>query len=93
MDRLKLTSNKMLTFPALSETIKPGLQVDGYGKLVYGVTYKGHTYGVTYGENKIVEYLTYMTTTPCVDFWNAPPDFETFVQAVIWLKRNVHLFM
>ena len=63
------------------------------GGLEYVLKHKGKTYAVIYGENKIVEYKPWYTTEPLVDFWNKPPVFQSFMQAVMWLKKNVDVFM
>ena len=75
-------------------TDKPaGLNRDVNGQIEFILKYRSKTYAVKFGENKIIEYQPWYITEPLVDFWNKPPIFHSFIQAVSWLKRNVDVFM
>ena len=59
------------------------------GRMEYILRHNHKTYIVTYGENKIYEWKGELKDEIIVDFWNRPPQFQTFMQAVMWLKENV----
>ena len=60
------------------------------GEMEYILKHNGKTFVVTYGENKIFEYRASAKREIVVDFWNRPPQFQTFMQAVMWLKDKVN---
>jgi len=57
----------------------------------YVLKRNGKTFGVRQGENEILKYETWTATDPLIDFWNKPPKFKSFMQAVMWLKQNVDI--
>ncbi len=67
---------------------------DSWGRLAYTATNsKKDVFSVTKGENYIVKHLPYMRTDARRDI-GLPigedlPRFESFIQAAIYLKRNV----
>lgn len=73
-----------------------GICRNTFGKLSYtAINSKKQVFSVTKGENYIVEHRPYRRDTACImidkemAFWEECPRFDSFIQAVIYLKRNL----
>lgn len=72
-----------------------GICRDTWGKLSYTAVnkYKG-VFSVTKGDNRIIKHEPWYRTDAMwmldsqMAFWDNPPKFESFIQAVRWLKEH-----
>lgn len=73
-----------------------GICRDCFGRLSYtAIREDKRVFSVCKGDNRILEHRPYLTTDVCLDnyIWERIDRFDSFVQAVKFLKENLNSFL